>query len=259
MKKISILKNIIIMFILLINISHVSAKKIHNLINISGIKNIQIIGYGLVVGLPGTGDNTLHIPFTRQSLNNMLIKLGIYTACNNKIQTKNVAAVIVTATISPWNYIGKKIDITVSSVGNASSLNGGTLLMTPLQGKDNKIYAIAQGDISMNWRKIKLNYIEKNSISNPTRKKIIHGAIIEKSISNIFNEYKNGIFLLKIKHKNWCLLQEIYNTINIHYFDIATIIDSNTIQIVIPKNRKLQNKILMNIMNINISIKNYKK
>ncbi|VFP85952.1 Flagellar P-ring protein [Buchnera aphidicola (Cinara pseudotaxifoliae)] len=256
MKKISILKNIIIMFVLLINISSVSAKKIHNLITISGIKNIQLIGYGLVAGLPGTGDDTLQIPFTCQSLNNMLIKLGIYKKYNNNIQTKNVAAVIVTAIISPWNHIGKKIDVTVSSIGNASSLNGGTLLMTPLQDKDKKIYAVAQGNISMNWRNIKLNHIKKNSIDNPTQKKIIHGAIIEKSMSDVLSKHQNGIIFLKIKHKNWQLLQKIYNTINMHYFDIATIIDRSTIEIIVPKNRKLQNQVLMNIMNINISIKN---
>ncbi|VFP88389.1 Flagellar P-ring protein [Buchnera aphidicola (Cinara piceae)] len=252
MKMISKFKYIIIiLYILLTNQSYISAKKIYNLINIVGIQNTQLIGYGLVVGLNGTGDTTSQIPFTYQSLNNMLIKLGIYTKNAKNIQTKNVASVIVTAMISPLNYIGQKIDITVSSIGNASSLNGGTLLMTSLKGQDKKIYAVAQGNIVMNWKEKKI-YFKKNNQYFFNRKKIIHGAILKKSTSIQLNRNNNGIIFLKLIKSNYYLLKNICNIINKYYYNIATVLDFNTIQLHIPKNKNLQKKILFHIFNINI-------
>ncbi|VFP81511.1 flagellar basal body P-ring protein FlgI [Buchnera aphidicola] len=245
---------IIILYILLNNKSLISAKKIYNLINIVGIQDTQLIGYGLVVGLNGTGDTTAQIPFTYQSLNNMLIKFGIYTKNSQNIQTKNTAAVIVTTTISPLNYIGQKIDITVSSIGNASNLNGGTLIMTPLMGIDKKTYAIAQGNIPTDLQEKRM-YFKKSSKDLLNRKKIIHGAIIKKSTSNKFDKYHRGIIILKSIRNNWSLLKNIRDTINMYYYNIATIIDFNTIQLNVPKNKILQNKILFHIFNIDITSK----
>ncbi|ABJ90682.1 flagellar basal body P-ring protein FlgI [Buchnera aphidicola] len=242
---------IIFIYIILINISYVSAEKINNLVYIKGSKDIQLIGYGLVVGLNGTGDQTLQTPFTYQSLNNMLIKFGLHTKNSKSIQTRNTAAVIVTAIISPFDCIGKKIDITVSSIGNATSLTGGTLLMTPLKNIDKKICAIAQGNILIK-KKI------KNKENNPNRKKIINGAILEKSISNNIYKNNNGKIFLKLIKKNKKILKKILKKINYYYPNIAYLIDKKTIKLYLPKKKNLQEKILRNILNVSISMKNKK-
>ncbi|MFZ8914852.1 MAG: flagellar basal body P-ring protein FlgI, partial [Pseudomonadales bacterium] len=123
------------------------AERIKDLAGIDGIRNNQLVGYGLVVGLAGTGDQTIQAPFTVQSLQNMLIQLGITVPQGTQLQLNNVAAVMVTADLPPFARRGQAIDITVSSIANAKSLRGGTLVMTPLSGADGQIYAVAQGPI----------------------------------------------------------------------------------------------------------------
>ncbi|WP_240993950.1 flagellar basal body P-ring protein FlgI, partial [Rahnella sp. Larv3_ips] len=120
------------------------AERIRDLTSIQGIRSNSLMGYGLVVGLDGTGDQTMQTPFTTQSLSNMLSQLGITVPAGTNMQLKNVAAVMVTSDLPPFSRPGEKIDVVVSSLGNAKSLRGGTLLMTPLKGVDNQIYALAQ-------------------------------------------------------------------------------------------------------------------
>ena len=123
------------------------ADRIKDLASVQGIRNNQLVGYGLVVGLDGTGDQTTQTPFTTQSIINMLAQLGTTLPTTQSLQLKNVAAVMVTANLPPFARVGQQIDITVSSMGNAKSLRGGTLVMTPLKGADGQIYAQAQGNI----------------------------------------------------------------------------------------------------------------
>lgn len=125
----------------------VSAERIKDLASVQGVRNNQLIGYGLVVGLDGSGDQTTQTPFTTQSIINMLAQLGTTLPTTQSLQLKNVAAVMVTANLPPFARVGQQIDITVSSMGNAKSLRGGTLLMTPLKGADGQIYAQAQGNL----------------------------------------------------------------------------------------------------------------
>ncbi len=125
----------------------VSAERIRDLTTVQGVRENALIGYGLVVGLDGTGDQTTQTPFTTQSLSNMLSQLGITVPPGTNMQLKNVAAVMVTAKLPPFGRAGQNIDVVVSSLGNAKSLRGGTLLMTPLKGVDNQVYALAQGNI----------------------------------------------------------------------------------------------------------------
>ena len=124
------------------------AERLKDLVSFQGVRDNPLIGYGLVVGLDGTGDQTMQTPFTEQSLTNMLAQLGITltAATTQNLQLKNVAAVMVTATLPPFARPGEAIDVTVSSLGNAKSLRGGTLLMTPLKGADGQVYAMAQGN-----------------------------------------------------------------------------------------------------------------
>ncbi|MCG8067870.1 MAG: flagellar basal body P-ring protein FlgI, partial [Candidatus Thiodiazotropha taylori] len=120
------------------------AERIKDLASIQGVRNNQLIGYGLVVGLNGTGDKDTDSPYTINSLKNLLSQLGVQIPEGVNIKPKNVAAVIVHGDLPPFSKVGQKLDVTVSSLGNAKSLRGGTLLMTPLKGADGNNYALAQ-------------------------------------------------------------------------------------------------------------------
>ena len=123
------------------------AERIKDLASVQGVRNNQLVGYGLVVGLDGSGDQTTQTPFTTQSIINMLAQLGTTLPTTQSLQLKNVAAVMVTTSLPAFSRIGQQIDVTVSSMGNAKSLRGGTLVMTPLKGADGQIYAQAQGNL----------------------------------------------------------------------------------------------------------------
>lgn len=123
------------------------AERIKDLASLAGVRNNQLVGYGVVVGLDGTGDQTSQAPFTTQSLINMLGNLGVTIPPGTTLQLKNVAAVMVTMQLPPFAQPGQQIDVTVSSMANAKSLKGGTLLMTPLKGADGLVYAVAQGNL----------------------------------------------------------------------------------------------------------------
>ena len=125
------------------------AERIKDLASLQGVRNNQLIGYGLIVGLDNSGDQTTQTPFTTQAILSMLGQMGVNLPTDqaSKLQLKNVAAVMVTANLPPFSRIGQAIDVTVSSMGNAKSLRGGTLLMTPLKGADGQVYAMAQGGV----------------------------------------------------------------------------------------------------------------
>ena len=133
---------------LVFSVSPAHAQRIKDLAHVQGVRNNQLIGYGLVVGLDGTGDQTILTPFTNQSLSSMLSQLGINLPPGGPpLQLKNIAAAMVTAVLPPFARQGQQIDVTVSSIGNAKSLRGGTLLLTPLKGADGRTYAMAQGNV----------------------------------------------------------------------------------------------------------------
>nr|WP_199065236.1 flagellar basal body P-ring protein FlgI [Chromobacterium sp. ASV5] len=124
-----------------------AAQRLKDIANIGGVRPNQLIGYGLVVGLDGSGDKVTSSPFTGQSMSNMLNQLGVQVPPGTKLDPKNVAAVTLTATLPPFARRGQSIDVTASSIGDAKSLRGGTLLMTPLKGADGQVYAMAQGNV----------------------------------------------------------------------------------------------------------------
>src|SRR6188508_1902767 len=158
----------------------VHAERLKELASIQGVRDNPLIGYGLMVGLDGSGDQTMQTPFTTQSLNNMLGQLGVTVPPGTNMQLKNVAAVMVTAVLPPFVRPGQAIDITVSSLGNAKSLRGGTLLMTPLKGADGQVYALAQGNMvvggagaSASGSQVKVNQLGSGRIPA--------GAIVERA------------------------------------------------------------------------------
>jgi flagellar P-ring protein precursor FlgI len=121
------------------------AERVKDLASVAGVRTNQLVGYGLVVGLDGTGDQTSQAPFTIQSIKNMLAQFGVTVPPDSNPQLKNVAAVTVNAELPPFAKPGQTIDVSVSSIGNAGSLRGGTLLLAPLRGADGEVYAMAQG------------------------------------------------------------------------------------------------------------------
>jgi flagellar P-ring protein precursor FlgI len=125
------------------------AERIKDIASVAGVRHNQLVGYGIVIGLDGSGDQTTQTPFTVQSIINMLSNMGVNLPSGTSLQLKNVAAVMITASLPPFARIGQPIDVTVSSIGNAKSLKGGTLVMTPLKGADGNVYAMAQGNLAV--------------------------------------------------------------------------------------------------------------
>ena len=160
--------------------TYAAAARIKDIVDVEGIRENQLVGYGLVVGLNGTGDSLNNSPFTKQSLQSMLERLGVNTAGEN-VRTANVAAVMVTANLPPFATQGSRIDVSVAALGDADSLQGGTLLVTPLVGADGQVYAIAQGPVLINGFKAQGDAAEIIS-GVPTTGRISSGALIEQEI-----------------------------------------------------------------------------
>lgn len=177
-----------IVFVLCVFSQPGHADRIKDLVSVNGVRNNQLVGYGLVVGLDGTGDQTSQTPFTVQSLKSMLNRYGITLPANINPQVKNVAAVSIHADLPPFAKPGMKIDITVSSIGNAKSLRGGSLLMTPLKGADGKVYAVAQGNLVVGGFGISGSDGSKITVNIPSVGRIPNGASVERVVSSSFND-----------------------------------------------------------------------
>ncbi len=158
----------------------VQADRIKDIATVAGVRSNQLIGYGLVVGLDGTGDQTSQTPFTVQSMKNMLAQYGITLPANVNPQVKNIAAVMVHAELPPFAKPGQLIDVTVSSLGNAKSLRGGSLLMTPLKGADGRIYALAQGSLIVGGLGASGSDGSKITVNIPSVGMIPNGASVER-------------------------------------------------------------------------------
>ncbi|MBE0440283.1 MAG: flagellar basal body P-ring protein FlgI [Gammaproteobacteria bacterium] len=160
------------------------AERIKDLASIAGVRNNQLIGYGLVVGLNGTGDKT---KFTGQSLRSMLRELGVTLPPGTDPKSKNVAAVMVHADLPAFAKPGQTIDITVSSLGDANSLRGGSLIMTPLKGADGQIYAMAQGNLVVGGFGAEAGDGSRVTVNIPSAGRIPNGATVERTVGNAFN------------------------------------------------------------------------
>ena len=158
------------------------AERIKDIATVAGVRGNQLIGYGLVVGLDGTGDQTSQTPFTIQAIKNMLAQLGVLVPDNVNPQLRNVAAVTVQATLPPFAKPGQTLDITVSSIGNAQSLRGGSLLMTPLRGADGEIYALAQGNLVVGGFGIEGDDGSRVSVNVPSTGRVPNGATVERMV-----------------------------------------------------------------------------
>ena len=227
--------------ILLLVTTAAQAERIRDLTSVQGVRQNSLIGYGLVVGLDGTGDQTTQTPFTTQTLNNMLSQLGITVPTGTNMQLKNVAAVMVTASLPPFGRQGQTIDVVVSSMGNAKSLRGGTLLMTPLKGVDSQVYALAQGNIlvggagaSAGGSSVQVNQLNGGRITN--------GAVIERELPSQFGV--GNTLNLQLNDEDFSMAQQIADTA----------LDARTIQVRVPSGNSSQVRFLADIQNMQVNV-----
>jgi flagellar P-ring protein precursor FlgI len=209
------------------------AQKIGDISSIIGVRDNQLMGYGLVVGLKGTGDSSA--AFTNQTLSNLLKNVNV--KLNPKdIKSKNVAAVVVTATLPPFARQGDKIDITVSSIGDAKSLEGGTLLLTPLKAVNGQIYALAQGHLTIGGFNTGQNRGVQAHFT--TAGKLYGGAIVEREV--VYDIYNRQKAILSLKHSDFNEAVTIQNLINKTFkANLATALDPRSVQLRKPKNMSM--------------------
>jgi flagellar P-ring protein FlgI len=209
-----------------------STSRIKDLANIEGVRQNQLIGYGLVVGLNGTGDTLNNIPFTKQSLQAMLERLGVNVR-GQTMRTGNVAAVMVTANLPAFGTQGTRIDVTVSALGDAKSLQGGTLLVTPLLGADGNVYAVGQGSVAINGFQAD-GEAAKIVRGVPTVGRIANGAIIEREIDFALNRLNQ--VRLALRNADFTTAKRIAAAINDFIgTNGAEPLDSSTVQVNVPK------------------------
>lgn len=211
-----------------------SAERIKDLASIQGVRENQLLGYGLVAGLDSSGDMTTQTPFTVQSIISMLTQMGVSLPSNTTLQLKNVAAVMVTATLPPFARPGQTIDVTVSSMGNAKSLRGGTLLMTPLKGADGQVYAMSQGNLLVGGvgaaagnAKVQVNHLSVGRIPG--------GATVERAVPTILGQ---GDYInLELNVMDFTTATRLADAINLALSpstEIAAAVDGRTIQVRAP-------------------------
>ena len=188
----------------------VQADRIKDIAKVQGVRSNPIVGYGLVVGLDGTGDG--NAPHTVKSLRSMLSRLGVNIPENISLQSKNVAAVSIHTELPPFAKPGQTVDITVSSIGNARSLRGGSLLMSPLKGVDGKVYAIAQGNIIVSGFGAEGNDGSRVTVNVPSVGRIPNGAIVEKAVETPFGQMRE--IVLNLRNPDFSTSSQVTKVIN---------------------------------------------
>jgi len=217
-------------FILLMFTQTLFATKVKDIVNVVGVRDNQLIGYGLVVGLNGTGDGSSS-EFTRQAISSMLQSVNVKVD-SARVKSKNVAAVVVTANLPAFSRHGDRLDIEVSSIGDAKSIVGGTLVMTPLKAVDGEVYALAQGSIDK-------GYVagSKNSKKSAVAK-IYNGALVEREVA--FDISRKSSIRLSLKKSDFETASKIERTVNSKFGNgVATALDSRTIELVKPLNMSM--------------------
>ena len=230
---------------------HAHAERLKNLATFQGVRDNPLVGYGLVVGLDNTGDQTMQTPFTTQSLQNMLSQLGITLPAGKNMQLKNVAAVMVTAALPAFAQPGSQLDVVVSSMGNAKSLRGGTLLMTPLKGIDGQVYAVAQGNMlvggagaSANGSKVQINQLAVGRIAN--------GAIVERAVPSFQPE--GGFMNLELKDTDFGTVERVVEAINRNLgAGTATAMDGRVVQVRTPQASSARVGFMARIENLDVT------
>lgn len=213
------------------NVPHSTTKPLRSLVSVEGVRENQLLGYGLVVGLQGTGDGT-QVKFAGQSVANMLKQFGVKLPEGTDPRLRNVATVMVSAVFPPGYRRGQKIDVTVSSMGDAKSLRGGLLLLTPLRAADSEVYALAQGNLVVGGLAAQGASGSSVTVNSPTSGRIPNGASIEREIESDFAT--RPTVLLSLKLPSFQTATNIVQAINRRYGDVATTRNATSVEVVAP-------------------------
>lgn len=228
-----------------------NAERIKDIATVAGVRPNQLSGYGLVVGLDGTGDQTSQTPFTIQSLKTMLNRFGITMPADLNPQVKNIAAVSVSAELPAFSKPGQQIDVTVSSLGNAKSLRGGALLMTPLKGADGQIYVLAQGNLIVGGFGAGTSDGSRITVNIPSVGRIPNGGTVEKAAPTPFGD--SDEIQLNINRPDFTTAKNIAEVINSTLGpDIATALDASAVKIHTPRASEQKVSFLSYIENLTL-------
>lgn len=225
-------KGLLLTLLLLIGTGPALAERLGNIVDIQGVRGNQLVGYSLVVGLDGTGDKN-QVKFTSQSVTNMLRQFGVQMPTKIDPKVKNVAAVAISATLPPMYARGQSIDITVSSIGDAKSLRGGTLLLTQLRGADGEVYALAQGNVVVGGFKAEGDSGSSITMNTPTVGRVPGGATVEREIPTDFQA--NSQVMLNLKRPSFKTANNVAMAINQAYGNIATAQSATNVMVVAPE------------------------
>ncbi|MGO3130619.1 MAG: flagellar basal body P-ring protein FlgI [Alcaligenes sp.] len=228
------------------------AERIKDLASIQGVRDNPLIGYGLVVGLDGSGDQVRQAPFTQQSLTNMLSQLGVTIPQGSNMQLKNVAAVMVTARLPAFARPGQSVDVVVSSMGNAKSLRGGTLLMTPLKGANGQVYAIAQGNLLVGGAGAEAggSSVQVNQLNGGT---IPGGGTVEQSVPTTYA--RDGVINLEMNSSDFGSAQNVVAALNKQFGpSTATALDGRLIQVRGPLDPQAQTAFISLVENLHVNL-----
>lgn len=228
------------------------AERLRDLATFAGVRDNALVGYGLVVGLDGTGDQTMQAPFTGQSLTNMLSQLGITVPPGTNMQLRNVAAVMVTADLPPFSQPGQRLDVVVSSVGNARSLRGGTLLMTPLKGADGDTYAIAQGNLLVGGVGAEAGG-SSVQINQQAGGRISGGAMVEREVPLELG-VNGGVLDLQLKEADFGTAQRVVSAINNEFgWPVAAAQNGRTIRLQGPDGANDRVNFMARVENLDVT------
>ncbi len=210
------------------------AERVKDIANLAGVRSNPLVGYGLVVGLDGTGDQTTQTPFTTQSFKSMLKQFGITVPVGTSMQLKNVAAVAIHAELPPFAKPGHQIDITVSSIGNAKSLRGGSLLLTPLRGADGEVYALAQGNLVVGGFGAEGSDGSKITVNVPSVGRIANGAMVERAVETAFTQ--NSALIFNLDQPDFTTAKRLAKRINeLLGPDVASALDAASVKVTAPR------------------------
>ncbi|AYN94984.1 flagellar basal body P-ring protein FlgI [Pseudomonas sp. LTJR-52] len=227
------LKHLCVAFALVLSATAAQAERLKDIATIQGVRTNQLIGYGLVVGLNGTGDQTTQTPFTVQTFNNMMAQFGIKVPSGGNVQLKNVAAVSIHADLPAFAKPGQTIDVTISSIGNAKSLRGGSLLMAPLKGIDGNVYAVAQGNLVVGGFDAEGKDGSRITVNVPSAGRIPGGATVERPVPSGFDQ--GNSLTLNLNRSDFTTAKHIVDKINdLLGPGVATAVDGGSVRVTAP-------------------------